>query len=99
MSNLIEKLEKEIKEQTKNGREDVYIEVEDLKELGYNFNTEKEGRVFVDVNYLKIRMERYKFREGIKVRLEETEGAVEESKHRVKESKKIIENSWDSISK
>lgn len=67
MSDLLEKLDKEITEQTRNGREDVYIEVDDLNELGYRLDPNKKGRVYVDVGYLKIAMERYKFKGRLKV--------------------------------
>ena len=67
MNNLIEKLDKEITEQTRNGREDVYIEVEDLNKLGYGIDPKKTGRVYVDVNYLRIAMKRYKFKDQLKV--------------------------------
>ena len=67
MSNFIEKLKKEIAEQTRNGREDVYIEVDDLNKLGYGIDPNKTGRVYVDVAYLKIAIERYEFRGRVKV--------------------------------
>ena len=95
--NLIEKLEKEIYNQTRNGRKDIYISIEDLEELGYRDIKEGE-RQYIDINILKSLMKRYEFKYNLKVRIEETKEAVEESNHRVKESKKIIET-WDSISK
>lgn len=64
---LLEKLEEEISEQTRNGREKVYIEVDDLNELGYNIDPNKKGRVYVDVTYLKIAMQRYKFKDDLKI--------------------------------
>jgi len=64
---LLEKLDKEITEQTRNGREDVYIEVDDLNKLGYGIDPKKTGRVYVDVNYLRIAMKRYEFKQGLKV--------------------------------
>ena len=67
MSSLLEKLDKEITEQTRNGREDVYIEVDDLNKLGYGIDPNKTGRVYVDVAYLKIAIERYEFRDRVKV--------------------------------
>lgn len=67
MEELLEKLEKEITEQTRNGREDVYIEVDDLNKLGYNIDPKKTGRVYVDVAYLKIVIQRYKFKDTIRI--------------------------------
>ena len=68
---LLEKLDKEITEQTRNGREDVYIEVDDLNKLGYGIDPKKTGRVYVDVAYLRIAMQRYKFKGEIKVESKE----------------------------
>lgn len=70
MKDLIEKLEKEIAEQTRNGREEVYIEAEDLNKLGYGIDKNKQGRVWVDVTYLKIVIQRHKFRNNLKVEVE-----------------------------
>lgn len=67
MDNFIERLDKEITEQTRNGREDVYILVEDLNKLGYGIDSNKKGRVYVDVNYLRIAMKRYQFKNSLKV--------------------------------
>lgn len=67
MKELIEKLEKEIAEQTRNGREEVYIEAEDLNKLGYGIDKNKQGRVWVDVVYLKLVINRHKFKEDLRV--------------------------------
>ena len=67
MEELLEKLEKEITEQTRNGRKDVYIEVDDLNKLGYGIDPKKTGRVYVDVTYLKIVIQRYKFKDTIRI--------------------------------
>ena len=64
---FIERLENEIAHQTRNGREDVYIEVDDLNKLGYGIDPNKKGRVFVDVAYLRIAINRYKFKDSLKV--------------------------------
>jgi len=45
----LEKIKREIKQQTRNGRQSVYLEVADLNELGYNARTVSD-RIFVDVN-------------------------------------------------
>lgn len=68
---LLEKLDKEITEQTRNGREDVYIDVDDLNELGYGIDPNKTGKVYVDVNYLRIVMKRYKFKDNLRVTTKE----------------------------
>lgn len=65
--NLIEKLEDEIWEQVRNGRDTIYVEVEDLKELGCKTDENKTGRIYVDVNYLRAAMKRYEFKENLKV--------------------------------
>ena len=67
MSNLIEKLEKEIQEQTKYHKEYVTIDVNDLNELGYGIDPKKKGKADVDVTYLKIVLKRYKFKDSLKV--------------------------------
>ena len=64
---FINRLDKEITQQTRNGREDVYIQVEDLNKLGYGITSEKTGRIYVDVAYLRIAMRRYAFKQGLKV--------------------------------
>ena len=65
--NLIEKLENEIWEQTRNGRDRIYVEVEDLKKLGCSTDENKTGRIYVDVNYLRAAIKRYKFKGDLKV--------------------------------
>jgi len=67
MKELLEKLDKEIAEQTRNGRTEVYIEVDDLNALGYGIDPNKKGRVWVDVVYLKLLINRYKFKDGLKI--------------------------------
>jgi hypothetical protein len=75
--NLIERLDKEITQQTRNGRNEVYIQVEDLNKLGYSISTQKTGRIYVDVEYLRIAMKRYAFKQGLKV---DTTGIYEKPK-------------------
>ena len=70
MKELIEKLEKEIAEQTRNGREEVYIEAEDLNKLGYGIDKNKQGRVWVDVVYLKLVINRHKFKDDLRVEIQ-----------------------------
>lgn len=64
---IIEKLENEIWEQTRNGRDRIYVEVEDLKKLGCSTDENKTGRIYVDVNYLRAAIKRYKFKGDLKV--------------------------------
>ena len=85
MKELIEKLEKEIAEQTRNGREEVYIEVEDLNKLGYGIDKNKQGRVWVDVIYLKLVINRHKFKEDLRVEPQQ----LKTSKNLLEEIKRI----------
>lgn len=55
----IEKLEKEILKQTRNGRTKVYVLTKDLKELGIDLSTDQE-RVFIDECKLEMLIKRYK---------------------------------------
>lgn len=72
-SDLLERLDKEITEQTRNGRTEVYISVEDLNKLGYGIDPNKTGRAYVDVTYLQLVLKNYKFRNQLKVNPEKTE--------------------------
>ncbi len=65
--NLIEKLEEEIWQQTRNGRKSIYVEADDLRTLGYNIDKNKKGRTFVDLEELRAYMKRYKFKNDLKV--------------------------------
>ena len=64
---LLERLEEEIWQQTRNGRDRIYVEVEDLKKLGCNTDENKTGRIYVDLNYLRAAIKRYKFKGDLKV--------------------------------
>ena len=67
---LIEKLEEEIWQQTRNGRKDVYIDADDLRALGYYINENKKGRTFINVEELREYIRNYKkkdFKESLKV--------------------------------
>ena len=70
---LLERLEQEISKQTRNGRTDVYIQVDDLNQLGYKIDPNKTGRAYVDVTYLQLVLKNYKFRNQLKVNPEKTE--------------------------
>ena len=65
--NLIEKLEEEIWQQTRNGRTEVYIDADDLRKLGYYIKEEKKGRTFISVTELRSYMKKYKFKNDLKV--------------------------------
>lgn len=59
MSNLLEKLDKEITEQTRNGRDMMYIETSDLEELGMS-EFKNKGRVWIEIDKLNKLIKRYK---------------------------------------
>ena len=57
--NLLEKLDKEITQQTRNGRTDIYISTDDLEKLGMSeFRT--KGRVWIKADKLNKLIKRYK---------------------------------------
>ena len=62
MSNLIEKLEEEITEQTRNGRTEIYISTDDLETLGMT-PFENKGRVYIEIDELNKLIEIYKGKE------------------------------------
>ena len=65
----IEEIKKEIRQQTRNGRQDIYLKVSDLKELGYDIDTEDE-RAFVNESILLpliAQAEKKNFKESLKV--------------------------------
>ena len=63
----IKKLKKEIEEQTRNGRKEVYVRLEDLKELieEYEKRNSFKNRLKVDVNTKLVRQDglNYEFKE------------------------------------
>ena len=100
MKEIIERIEKELELQEKTKANGVLIDVEDLNAIGYGIDPNKTGKAYVDPVYLKIRIDRLKFKDNLKVetpRKEETFKDVEKDIKRI-ETKKIDE-SWDSISK
>lgn len=61
-------LKNEIRQQTRNGRQDLYLKVSDLEELGYDTNTVAE-RVFVNENEVLPLIREYEkkaFKESLK---------------------------------
>lgn len=69
----INNLKKEIEEQTRNGRTQVYIKVEDLKILTDKKEISEEGRVYLDIDYVKELIDTYEYRKGLKYKDEEIE--------------------------
>lgn len=63
----IKKLKKEIEEQTRNGRKEVYVRLEDLKELVEGLEgTYGESRMMIESNYVKELIEEYEKRNSFK---------------------------------
>lgn len=60
----INKLKEELEEQTRNGRTQVYIKVEDLKTLTDKEEIKEEGRVYLDINYVKELISTYEYRKS-----------------------------------
>lgn len=67
VDNLLEKLDKEITQQTRNGRDTLYLEADDLRALGCDIDEDKKGRTWVDLNYVIPFIKRYKFKQDLKV--------------------------------
>ena len=57
--NILEKLDKEITEQTRNGRDMMYIETSDLEKLGMS-EFKNKGRVWIEIDKLNKLIKRYK---------------------------------------
>ena len=62
---ILEKLDKEITEQTRNGRTEVYLSINDLRTIGMTI-IEEDKRTYVDVASVKTAMKRYAFRQSMK---------------------------------
>ena len=69
----INKLKEELEEQTRNGRTQVYIKVEDLKTLTDKKEIAEEGRVYLDIDYVKELIDTYEYRNRFKYKDEELE--------------------------
>ena len=65
----INKLKEELEEQTRNGRTQVYIKVEDLKTLTDKKEIKEEGRVYLDIDYVKELIDTYEYRNSFKQRM------------------------------
>ena len=63
----IEKLEDEISQQIRNGRDTVYLKIDDLNELGYDIQKKKEERTFISLASVRSMIKKYKFQQRIKV--------------------------------
>ena len=57
--NILEKVEKKIQEQTRNGRTEIYISTDELEQLGMTPFKEK-GMVYVNINNLNMLIDTYK---------------------------------------
>lgn len=63
----IKKLKKEIEEQTRNGKKEVYIRIEDLKELVDGLEGKYgDNRMFVEADYVEELIEEYEKRNSFK---------------------------------
>lgn len=60
--NVLEKIEKEITEQTRNGRTTMYIHTDDLEQLGMT-PFKNRGRVWIELSKLNMLIKDYKERE------------------------------------
>lgn len=60
--NVLEKIEKEITEQTRNGRTIMYIHTDDLEQLGMT-PFKNRGRVWIEISKLNMLIKDYKERE------------------------------------
>ena len=67
----INKLKEELEEQTRNGRTQVYIKVEDLKTLTDKKEIKEQGRIYLDIDYVKELIDTYEYRKGLKYKNEE----------------------------
>lgn len=56
---ILERLDKEIEQQTRNGRNEIYISTDDLEELGMT-EFKNKGRVFIPLDKLNMLIDRYK---------------------------------------
>ena len=90
--NLLEKLDKEITQQTRNGRKEIYIEADDLRALGYHIDANKKGRTFIDLSILNEYIKRYKFKDSLKVDINSCNSNDMTYREFLKELRKIEED-------
>lgn len=69
----ISNLKKEIEEQTRNGRTQVYIKVKDLKILTDKKEIAEEGRVYLGIDYVKELIDTYEYKKRFKYKEDEVE--------------------------
>lgn len=67
----INKLKEEIAHQTRNGRRDVYIKVDDFNVLTNRAKIGKNDRVYLDIDYVKELIDTYVYRKGLKYKNDE----------------------------
>lgn len=73
----ISNLKKEIEEQTRNGRTQVYIKVDDFNVLTNREKIGKESRIFVNTNYLEELIKEYEDKNNLKYKLARNENNEE----------------------
>ena len=69
----INKLKEELEEQTRNGRTQVYIKVEDIKTLTDKKEIKEQGRIYLDIDYVKELIDTYEYRNSFKYKDDELE--------------------------
>lgn len=57
---ILERLEKEIKEQTRNGRNDIYVNIDDINTLKGKVHAHENRRIFIREELLNKMIEDYK---------------------------------------
>lgn len=67
----INKLKEEIAHQTRNGRRDVYIKVDDFNVLTNRAKIGKNDRVYLDIDYVKELIDTYEYRKDLKYKNDE----------------------------
>ena len=69
----INKLKEELAHQTRNGRTDVYIKVDDFNVLTNREKDGKEDRIYLDINYVEELIDTYEYRNSFKYKDDELE--------------------------
>lgn len=73
----INKLKAEIAHQTRNGRTDIYIKVDDFNVLNKREKVGEESRMFIDINYVEELIKEYEDKNSLKYRLARNENDEE----------------------
>lgn len=69
----ISNLKEEIAHQTRNGRRDVYIKVDDFNVLTNRTKIGKDDRIYLDIDYVKELIDTYEYRNSFKYKDDELE--------------------------